>query len=82
MVQALRERDFEVLWLPDEEEAVKGMALNFVTLRPRCVLMPANCPKTSSVYKASGIKCIEVGISEFIKSAGGIGCLTGILKRG
>ena len=80
-VQALRERDFEMLWLPDEEEAVKGMALNFVTLRPRCVLMPANCPKTSSVYKASGIKCIEVDISEFIKAAGGIGCLTGILKR-
>jgi arginine deiminase len=80
-VQALRERDFEVLWLPDEEEAIKGMALNFVTLRPRCVLMPTKCPKTSSVYKASDIKCIEVDISELIKAAGGIGCLTGILKR-
>jgi N-dimethylarginine dimethylaminohydrolase len=57
------------------------MALNFVTLRPRRVLMPANCPKTSSVYKANGTNCIEVDISEFIKAAGGIGCLTGILKR-
>lgn len=81
-VQTLRERDFEVLWLPDEEEAIKGMALNFVTLRPRCILMPANCPKTSSVYKASGIKCIELDISEFTKAAGCMGCLTGILKRG
>ncbi len=80
-VQALHEREFKIIWLPDEQEAIKGMALNFVTLRPRYVIMPANCPKTSSVYKASGIKCIEVDISEFIKAAGGIGCLTGILKR-
>jgi N-dimethylarginine dimethylaminohydrolase len=80
-VKALRERDFEVLWLPDGEEATKGMALNFVTLRPRCILMPANCPKTLSVYKASGINCIEIDINEFVKAAGGIGCLTGILKR-
>jgi arginine deiminase len=80
-VQALLEREFKMLWLPDEQEAINGMALNFVTLRPRYVIMPANCPRTSSVYKANGIKCIEVGISEFIKAAGGIGCLTGILKR-
>ena len=80
-VHSLRKRDFEVLWLPDEQEAIKGMALNFVTLKPRHIVMPANCPKTSSVYKASGIKCVEVDISELIKAAGGIGCLTGILKR-
>jgi N-dimethylarginine dimethylaminohydrolase len=81
-VQALRERDYEFLWLPDQEEAMTGMALNFVTLRPRCILMPTNCPKTASFYEANGIECIEVDISELTKAAGGLGCLTGILKRG
>ena len=81
-VQALRERDYKVLWLPDQEEAKTGMALNFVTLRPRRILMPTNCPKTASFYEANGIECIEVEISELTKAAGGLGCLTGILKRG
>lgn len=81
-VQALRERDFEILWLPDKGEALKGMALNFVTLRSRCVLMSTKCPKTTSLYEANGIKCREVELSEFAKAAGGLGCLTGILKRG
>lgn len=34
-VETLRTRGFEVLFLPDEQEAKRGMALNFVTLGPR-----------------------------------------------
>jgi arginine deiminase len=79
--EAVRERGYEVLWLPDEVEARQGMALNFVTLGPRHVLMPAGCPLTRAAYEAAGISCQEVEIGELLKAAGGMGCLTGILSR-
>ncbi|MBE9508514.1 MAG: amidinotransferase, partial [Chloroflexi bacterium] len=80
-VELLRARGFEVLWLPDEEEARQNMALNFVALGPRRVLMPAGCPRTRAVYQAAGIECVEVEIGELRKAAGGMGCLTGVLSR-
>jgi len=79
--EAVRKRGCEVLWLPDEAEARQGMALNFVTLGPRHVLMPAGCPLTRAAYEAAGISCQEVEIGELLKAAGGMGCLTGILSR-
>jgi len=79
--EAVRKRGCEVLWLPDEAEARQGMALNFVTLRPRHVLMPAGCPLTRAAYEAAGISCQEVEIGELLKAAGGMGCLTGDLSR-
>ena len=80
-VRLLRARGFEVLWLPDESEARNGMALNFVALGPRRVLMPAGCPHTRAMYRAAGIECIELEIGELIKAAGGMACLTGVLSR-
>jgi N-dimethylarginine dimethylaminohydrolase len=80
-VEAVRERGYEVLWLPDEAEARQGMALNFVTLGPRHVLMPAGCPLTRATYEAAGVSCQELEIGELLKAAGGMGCLTGILSR-
>ncbi|MEA3377775.1 MAG: arginine deiminase family protein [Chloroflexota bacterium] len=79
--EALRVRGFRVLFLPDEEEAKRGMALNFVTLGPRSVLMPAGNPTTQSFYEAAGITCQTVEVDELTKAAGGIGCLTGVLER-
>jgi N-dimethylarginine dimethylaminohydrolase len=81
VVETVRERGYEVLWLPDEAEARQGMGLNFVTLGPRHVLMPAGCPLTRAAYEAAGISCQEVEIGELLKAAGGMGCLTGILSR-
>jgi N-dimethylarginine dimethylaminohydrolase len=80
-VEALRDHGFRVLFLPDEQEAVHGMALNFVTLGPRSVLMPAGNSVTQSFYEAEGISCETVDVDELLKAAGGIGCLTGILRR-
>jgi N-dimethylarginine dimethylaminohydrolase len=80
-VNLLRSRGFEVLWLPNEEEAKQGMALNFVALGPRKILMPAGCPQTRATYQKAGIKCVEVEIGELRKAAGGMGCLTGVLSR-
>lgn len=80
-VEALRARGCSVLFLPDEDEARYGMALNFVTVAPRQILMPAGNPATQSFYKQAGITCHTVQIDELVKAAGGIGCLTGILRR-
>lgn len=80
-VQSLREHGYSVLFLPDEDEAKWGMALNFVTLAPRRILMPAGNPVTQSFYETAGITCHSVQIDELLKAAGGIGCLTGIIHR-
>jgi arginine deiminase len=80
-VQALRARGTTVLFLPDEQEAVHGMALNFVTLGPRRILMAVGNPITQAFYEAAGVACQAVAVDELLKAAGGIGCLTGILER-
>jgi len=80
-IEALRARGYRVLFLPDEQEAVRGMALNFVTLGPRRILMPAGNPVTQAFYEKAGIACHTVEVGELLKAAGGIGCLTGVLHR-
>lgn len=80
-VEALRARGYTVLFIPDEREAVQGMALNFVTLGPRRILMAAGNPITQAFYEDAGITCQVVEVDEIHKAAGGIGCATGILER-
>lgn len=80
-VEALRARGYTVLFIPDEGEAKRGMALNFVTLGPRRILMAAGNPITQAFYENAGITCWTVQVDEIFKAAGGIGCLTGILER-
>ena len=80
-VEILRDYGYTTYFIPDEQEAVQGMALNFVTLGPKKILMPTGNPRTQSFYENMGIKCVTVDVSEIHKAAGGIGCLTGIIKR-
>jgi arginine deiminase len=80
-VEALRAHGYTVLLLPDEGEARRGMALNFVTLGPRRILMAAGNPITQAFYQDAGIACQTVEVDEILKAAGGIGCMTGILER-
>jgi N-dimethylarginine dimethylaminohydrolase len=80
-LNTLRDRGYEVLLAPDEGELFQGMALNYVSLGPRKILMAAGNPKTQSFYEQMGITCQSVQIDEIMKAAGGIGCLTGILER-
>ena len=80
-IEALQERGYEVLLAPDERELRSGMALNYVSLGPRSILMVAGNPVTQAFYEAAGIKCQTVEIGEIMKAAGGIGCSTGILER-
>ena len=80
-VEALRTRGYAVRFLPDTGEAQRGMALNFVTLGPRRILMPFGNARTQAFYEQTGITCQTVEVGELVKAAGGVGCLTGILER-
>jgi arginine deiminase len=80
-VAALRAHGFDVLAFPDEREMEEGSAHNFVTLGPRAVLMPANRPLTQRFFESHGVRCRTVAVDELLKAAGGIGCLTGVVRR-
>jgi len=80
-VEALKDAGYTVRFIPDAEEAQRGFALNFVTLSPGKILMPAGNPVTQSFYESIGMSCLTVDISELVKAAGAMGCLTGIIER-
>ncbi len=80
-VEALRGRGYRVLFVPDVPGDGRRAALNFVTLGPRRVLMPAGFAATQRFFEAAGIACVTVAVDELLKAAGGIGCLTGVLER-
>jgi N-dimethylarginine dimethylaminohydrolase len=80
-LEALRAHGIRVIFLPDEAEAQAGMALNFVTLGPRRILMADGNPVTRAFLEDHGITCLSVAVDELAKAAGAIGCLTGVLWR-
>ena len=80
-VAALRERGYQVAFLPDGDIQSANRALNFVTLGPRRILMIDGYPEVQAFYEGLGIECVTVEASELVKAAGGFGCLTGVLHR-
>lgn len=77
----LRSRGIELIELPSDHETEVLRAMNFVTLAPGRIVMPAHCPRTMARYEAHGVECHAIEVSEYIKAAGALGCLTGILSR-
>jgi N-dimethylarginine dimethylaminohydrolase len=71
-----------VLDFESTAEVVAGRALNFVTLAPREIVMPAGSPQTRHRLEAAGVKVHEQAVAQYLRAAGGIGCLTGVLARG
>lgn len=82
LVAALRQRGFDVVFLPDALEPERGRAMNFVTLGPRQILMLEGCPQAQAFYAELGIACRTTPAYELSKAAGAVGCLTGVLRRG
>ena len=80
-VAELRDRGFSVYFIPSLDEAVSGMALNFVSLAPRKILMPSGNPVTEAFYIDLGIEYKTIKLDELIKAAGAVGCLSGIIER-
>jgi N-dimethylarginine dimethylaminohydrolase len=80
-VEALRDRGYRVLFLPDAPAAERYTALNFVTLGPGRILMAEGYPVFERFFEKAGLACRTTPVAELRKAAGGIGCLTGILER-
>lgn len=77
----LADEGVRTLDFADTREVTRGRALNFVTLAPREVLMPADCPVTRGRLEAEGVRCEEVALPNYLRAEGALGCLTGILRR-
>lgn len=71
----------ETIILPPDAELLDRLGMNFVTLDRRRIVMPARCPGIRKRLTAKGIEVLEVEVSEYLKAAGGLACLTGILRR-
>jgi N-dimethylarginine dimethylaminohydrolase len=79
--ELLSRRGYRLVEFPVDRELTEGRGMNFVTLGPRRVLMPAGCPAARRRLESAGVdvECVEIG--EYLKAAGGLGCLTAILTR-
>lgn len=80
-VRALQDRGFRVEFLPISDEVESNRALNFVTLAPRRILMPAGNPSMRDWYEQLGIEVKETPMDELRKASGAVGCLTGVVER-
>lgn len=81
VTEALESRGLEARPFPAEEENLRGMAHNFVTLGPRRILMAAGNPISEKAYREAGLEVVPVEVDELAKAAGAMGCLTGVLAR-
>ena len=82
LVEILRGHGVEVVVLEADDEIRRGLAMNFVTLEPRRIVMPAGAPRARRVLESHGVTCEEIEVGEYLKAAGGLGCVTGIVRRG
>lgn len=62
-------------------DVAEKLGMNFVTLSPRRIVMPQGAPAVRDVLAAAGVQVHELAIGEYVKAAGGLACLTGILQR-
>jgi len=79
--RALRSRGWRTVALPADPETLDRRAANLVTLAPGHVLMPAGCPRTAAALTALGVRCDVVEVGEYVRAAGALGCLTGVIHR-
>lgn len=78
----LRHNWIKVINIPENIEIQKKQAMNFVTIAPKEIIMPAGCPQTRRIYERAGIKiAAEIRITQLINGGGGLACATGILAR-
>ncbi|XYI04013.1 dimethylarginine dimethylaminohydrolase family protein [Sorangium sp. So ce1128] len=80
--RVLQDRGVQCINLPAGTEVDDSRAMNFVTLAPRCIVMPAGCPVTRERLTGAGVICYELDVRHYLRGAGALGCLTGIIERG
>jgi N-dimethylarginine dimethylaminohydrolase len=81
-VEAMRRHGIHVLEVTSEYEVRHGMSLNFVALEPGRIIIPkGNNPTTLKMMHDAGVETIEIDLSELMKGAGSVHCMTAFLKR-
>ena len=78
----LADHGYRVIEFEPDDELLHARGLNLVPLAPGRVLMPAGAPGIRRRLEAAGVAVRVVDVGEYVKAAGGIGCVTGILHRG
>ncbi len=81
-VEALLRHGFRILEIDSEREVRYGVALNLVALEPGRVIVPKGDNKESvKLMEKAGVEVIQIDLSELMKGAGSIHCMTAFLKR-
>jgi N-dimethylarginine dimethylaminohydrolase len=81
LMAVLEALEIQVIELSPSEELRDKRGMNLVTLGPRKILMPAECPVMRAVLESHGIEVHEAEVSEYVKAGGALGCLTAIIER-
>lgn len=77
----LREAGVETIFCDPGSEVSERLGMNFVALGARRIVMPSGCPSLRRRLSEAGITVQEAEVGEYLKAAGGLGCLTGIIRR-
>ncbi|GAA3737086.1 dimethylarginine dimethylaminohydrolase family protein [Micromonospora maritima] len=81
-LRALLDRyGYRLIELTDDADMLDARGMNLVTLAPGHVLMPSGAPGIRARLVAAGVRVDEVDVGEYLNADGGLGCLTGIVRR-
>jgi N-dimethylarginine dimethylaminohydrolase len=82
LTRLLKRRGFRIVPVPETEETVVRQGMNVVTVAPRAVLMPDDCPDLERLYKSAGLTiAAKLDVRQLRRGAGGLACAVGILSR-
>lgn len=74
--------NFKIIGMDENKEITQQQAMNIVTISPRHIFMPIDCPITKGVFESHGINvAAEIQINQLINGDGGLACATAILER-
>lgn len=77
----LETRRITLLDVPVHDRPIPRQPMNFVSIGPRCIAMPAGNQSAAALYRTHGVEVAELETTEYTRAAGGLACLTGILRR-
>lgn len=82
LINLLKRAGINMIDVPESDEVLLRQGMNVVTVKPRVIVMPVNCPQLKHLYMTCGIHvAAEVEIGQLLNGAGGLACATGILGR-
>ena len=82
LIDILKGKGVSIIDVAESEEVTVRQGMNTVTVKPRTIVMPTNCPGLKRLYEANGITVAAgVDITQLLNGAGGIACATAILAR-